>query len=185
MRRLVLLAGLLLPAACASPTLPAAVDALIGKPGVVTLVNLHPDEPRARLFSVNYQQDGLIPVCTPVTLLERNAKRLVFRNDATGRTYEYYHHKAVGSFGDHLARTFGTECPRAALDALPALDRRGVAHGKALVGMTKAGVRFAMGDPPPHATPSLDGHRWVYWTNRFNKRAVLFDENGLVLAIED
>jgi hypothetical protein len=42
-----------------------------------------------------------------------------------------------------------------------------------------------MGYPPPHATPLLDGNRWIYWTNRFNRIAVLFDDRGLVLAVEN
>jgi len=178
---------LLLVAACASPPPPPhPFDALIGRSGVVTLTDLHPDEPRSRLFAINYQQAGLMPVCSPVTLLERNAKRLVFRNDASGKTYEYYHHEAVREpFGDHLARYFGTECPRKELDALPKIDREGVRLGKAMVGMSKRGVVFAMGYPPPHVTPSLDADRWFYWTNRFNKVAVLFDEGGRVLAIEN
>lgn len=182
MRALVL--TLLLVAACTSPP-PHAFDALIGRSGVVTLVTLHPDEPRSRLFSVNYQQAGLIPVCTPVTLLERNRKRLLFRNDANGKTYEYVHHEIIGEdFGDHLARFFGPACPRQELDALPALDRQGVRAGRALVGMTRRGVVLAMGYPPPHATPSLEASRWIYWTNRFNKLAVLFDERGIVLVVE-
>lgn len=179
---------LLVLAACASPPPPAAhpIDALIGAPNVVTLTNLHPDEPRSRLFAVNYQQAGLIPVCTPVTLLERNAKRVLFRNDATGKTYEYYDHEAAGEpFGDHLARYFGTACPRAALDALSELDRRGVARGRAFVGMSRQAVVLAMGYPPRRATPSLDAERWVYWTNRFNRVAVEFDETGHVLAVEN
>ena len=36
---------------------------LVGASGVYTLVNLHPDEQRHRLYSVNYQQSGLIPRC--------------------------------------------------------------------------------------------------------------------------
>ena len=177
----------LLLVACSSPPPPPhAFDALIGSAGVVTLTNLHPDDPRSRLFAVNYQQAGLIPVCSPVTLVERNAKRLVFRVDATGRTYEYYHHELIREpFGDHLARYFGTACPRKAIDALPELDRQGITHGKPFVGMSKQGVIFAMGYPPPHATVSLEANRWIYWTNRFNKLAVLFDDNARVIAIEN
>jgi len=172
--------------ACASPPLPHAFDALIGRAGVVTLTNLHPDEPRSRLFAVNYQQAGLIPVCSPVTLLERDRKRLVFRSDASGKTYEYYYHELIREpFGDHLVRYFGMKCPRAALDALPEIDRRGVAHGKPYIGMSKQGVTLAMGYPPPHVTPSLEADRWIYWTNRFNKLAVVFDESGHVIAVEN
>jgi hypothetical protein len=172
--------------ACASPPPPHAFDALIGQTGVVTLTNLHPDEPRSRLFSINYQQAGLIPVCSAVTLLERSKKRLVFRVESTGKRYEYYYHEAIREpFADHLARYFGTRCPRAAIDQLPELDRRGIRLGQALIGMTKAGVVFALGYPPPHATPSLDADRWLYWTNRFDKLAILFDEQGRVLAIQN
>jgi hypothetical protein len=51
--------------------------------------------------------------------------------------------------------------------------------------MTKPGVVFALGYPPPHVTPSLEADRWTYWTNRFNKLAILFDEKGSVLAIQN
>jgi len=171
--------------ACASPPPPHAVDALIGSPGVVTLTNLHPDEPRSRLHAANFQQAGLIPVCSEVALLERNKERLVFSVNATGKRYEYYHHKAAGEpFPDHLLRYFGTACPRAQLAALDKLDQEGVKQGKALPGMTKQGVVFALGYPPPNVTPSLDADRWIYWTNRFNRRAVVF-ESGRVLVVED
>ena len=49
--------------------------------------------------------------------------------------------------------------------------------------MTKAGVRFAMGFPPPHVTPSLDAKRWIYWTNRVNRIAVEFDAHDRVIGV--
>jgi hypothetical protein len=171
--------------ACTSPPPPHAVDALIGSPGVVTLTNLHPDEPRSRLHAANFQQGGLIPVCSEVALLERTQERLVFSVNATGKRYEYYHHKAAGEpFADHLMRYFGTACPRDQLAALDPRDREGVKQGAALPGMTKQGVVFALGYPPPHVTPSLEADRWIYWTNRFNRKVVVF-EGGRVLVIED
>src|SRR5205814_6267509 len=42
---------------------------LVGAPGVVTLVNLHPDDAHKRLSSVNYQLEGLMPACTKVKIL--------------------------------------------------------------------------------------------------------------------
>jgi len=171
--------------ACAGSGPPHAFDAWLGSPGVVTLTNLHPDEARSRLFAVNYQQDGLIPLCSAVALLDRNAERLVFSVAATGRTYEYYYHKAAGEpFPEHLMRYFGTECPRAELAGLAEIDRQGVTQGKALVGMSKPGVVLALGYPPRHVTPSLDADRWLYWLNRFNRMAVVF-RDGRVTAIEN
>ena len=157
---------------------------LLQRPGVVTLTDLHPDEIDNRLYAVNYQRMGLVPVCSQVTLLELTTKRLRFRVEATGQTYEYLYHKAASEpFQDHLARYFGYECPPA-LQSLNALDKRGVALGKALDGMSKPGVVFAMGYPPPHVNPSLSSNRWIYWTGRFAKVAVVFDDTGHVLAVD-
>src|SRR5262249_59549141 len=50
------IAAALAAAALAAPARAADVAYhLIGAPNVVTLVNLHPDEPHKRLYSVNYQ----------------------------------------------------------------------------------------------------------------------------------
>jgi hypothetical protein len=118
---------------------------LLQRPGVVTL--LHPDEIDNRLYAVNYQRMGLIPVCSQVTLLELTTKRLRFRVEATGQTYEYLYHKAASEpFQDHLARYFGYECPPA-VQSLSALDKRGL----------------AMGYPPPHVNPSLSSNRRSCW----------------------
>jgi len=180
----VLVAGLLLALACAGSGPPPAFDALLGSPGVVTLVNLHPDEARGRLFAVNYQQRGLIPLCSPVVLLERNHERLVFDVTATGRRYEYYFHKAAAEpFPDHLARYFGTSCPPER-DALAGVDLEGVERGVARIGMTKEAVVLAIGYPPRHVTPSLDADRWVYWKNRFNRFVIHFSD-GRVRSIQD
>jgi hypothetical protein len=174
----------LLCLACAGSGPPHAFDALVGSPGVVTLVNLHPDEGRARLFAVNYQQDGLIPLCSPVALIDLDDERLVFEVIATGRRYEYYDHKAAAEpFPDHLARYFGTACPPAR-DTLAGVDLEGVERGVALVGMSKPALVLAIGYPPPHVTPSLDADRWLYWKNRFNRIAISFSE-GQVRAIRD
>ncbi|MCP4691575.1 MAG: hypothetical protein GY859_26250, partial [Desulfobacterales bacterium] len=52
------------------------------------------------------------------------------------------------------------------LGKLSALDRKGVKLGKAFIGMSKKGVRIALGYPSRHRTPSLDANTWVYWKNR-------------------
>jgi hypothetical protein len=185
MRIAVIAFALLLFACPRQPPAPHPFDDLLNRADVVTLTNLHPDEAASRLYATNYQQIGLIPICTRVTLLERNAKRLLFRNEANGKTYEYvYHPSAVEPLPDHLQRYFGTECPQKKLDALDEVDRRGVALGKPITGMTKAGVVLAMGYPPPHVTPSLDANRWIYWLGRFEQEVVVFDDGGRVIAID-
>ena len=176
----------LLFVACASSAPPHPFNDLVGSPGVATLVNLHPDEEQARLYAVNFQREGLIPLCSAVELLDLDSDRLLFRNTATGKTYQYVNHQAAAEpFPAHLARYFGTNCERDSIDAMPEIDRQGVAQGVALVGMSKRGVVLAMGYPPRHVNPSLDSNRWSYWRHRFNRVAIVFDQSGHVTSIEN
>jgi hypothetical protein len=68
------------------------------------------------------------------------------------------------------------------LKSLSDIDQKGIREGKAFVGMTKDGVRMALGYPAVHKTPSLKEDRWVYWTNRFRSVAVTFGPDGRVTA---
>ncbi len=63
------------------------------------------------------------------------------------------------------------------------LDRKGIAEGKAFVGMSREGVMAALGYPAVHRTPSLDSPTYIYWTNRFGTMAVNFDAKGKVASI--
>jgi len=187
--RVFLLALLSAPAlsSCASRGL---VDAhgtnLVGASPVYTLVNLHPDEKRARLYSVNYQQAGLIPLCSEVLLLHLDRDELRFRVVKTQREYEYVYHDVVREpFDRHLLRVFGSHCSVSEREALDATDRAGIAAGKALAGMSKRGVVLAIGYPPPHTTPDLEANAWVYWKSRFDRFSVLFDAHGRVIAVQD
>jgi hypothetical protein len=83
----------------------------------------------------------------------------------------------------HLDRFFGKSCPRGKVDALGAVDKKGIKEGRALPGMTRAGVIFAIGYPPEHATPSLDASAWKYWRNRFATTLIHF-EGGKVAKVQ-
>jgi len=161
-----------------------ATSPLVGAPGVYTLVNLHPDEQRQRLYSVNYQQPGLIPLCSKVKIESLSDKKMTFRLLDQNRDYEYIFHNSLREpLGKHLDRIFGKKCePR--LEAMSEVDRKGIRAGTALPGMTKRGVTLAIGYPPEHATPSLDSDVWTYWKNRFGKMRVHFSA-GKVTEIQD
>ena len=186
MSRLIALVALLLvvlgdrlPVAAADVDYP-----LVGASGVYTLVNLHPDEQRHRLYSVNYQQPGLIPLCSKVKIESVDKSKMKFRLLDGDREYEYIFHNSLRDpIPKHLDRFFGTKCePR--LETLSEVDRKGIRAGTALTGMTKRGVILAIGYPPEHATPSLDGDVWTYWKNRFGKMHVHFSD-GKVVGIRD
>jgi hypothetical protein len=69
------------------------------------------------------------------------------------------------------------------LGHLSQLDRKGISEGKVYEGMTKEGVRIALGYPARHRTPSLESDTWIYWRNRFRTLAVEFGQNGKVSLI--
>jgi hypothetical protein len=70
------------------------------------------------------------------------------------------------------------------MTGLSDIDRKGIEAGRAQKGMTRKGVRMALGYPAPHRTPSLEGRVWTYWKNRFDTKAVEFDETGHVAKIQ-
>ena len=150
---------------------------------VYTQTNLHPDEQRKRLYSINYQQSGFIARCTEVNLLDVSKKKLVF---TVGESkYSYLFHKASGSFDENIKKYFAPSCKKSALRKLNAIDKEGLQAGKVFKGMTRDGVILAIGHPPVHKTPSLDGKRWKYWSSRFNTFDVIFDDSGKVKSIID
>lgn len=68
-------------------------------------------------------------------------------------------------------------------DNLPDIDKKGIKDGKPYIGMTKQGIRIALGYPARHRTASLEADTWVYWRGRFGTRAVDFNESGKVERI--
>jgi len=156
---------------------------LMGGSAVYTLTNLHPDPMNNRLFSINYQQAGFIPRCTPVEITDLKSDVMTFSAD--GSEYTYIFHGASGDFGENITLYFGSSCDENAADSLSEIDREGIAEGKAKVGMSKAGIQLAIGYPPPHQTPSLDADFWRYWQNRFNTFILEFDSSGKVTQIID
>ncbi|MDD9195680.1 hypothetical protein PVK62_07480 [Aliivibrio sp. S3MY1] len=151
---------------------------------VYTLVNLHPDEKRMKLYSVNFQQDGLIPVCTQVNIVDVTNKNLTFKISSTDKQYNLTKHKSSPDFSKYLSHYFGTECNNSKIKKLSALDQKGIKKGVVTEGMTKEGVKYAIGFPPEHKTPDLNSNKWRYWKNRFNTFNVEFKDNKVSNIID-
>src|SRR5690606_6270692 len=147
--------------------------------------NLHPDEARARLYSTNYIQDGLIPVCTPVLIENLSAKRMTFTVQNTGRryTYNFDRRNMREDVQTHVSRYFGPSCAADRIGMLPQADQAGIRDGKVYAGMTREGVVIALGYPPPHAN-TFEADVWKYWKNRFSTFEVYF-VNGIVQGIRE
>ena len=148
---------------------------------VYTLTNLHPDEDRVTLYSGNFQQPGLIPICSEVTFTYADPSYLSFTVAATGREYFYYEHAvAAEPLLVNASRYFGNACPKDKLAKLTPVERKGVEQGVPLKGMSKDAVVLACGYPPKRDTPSLDAKSWRYWSSRMRYFTVDFDARGLV-----
>ena len=159
---------------------------MINSSGVYTLVNLHPDMARSRLYAVNYQMPGIIPLCTEVTLLKASKKQMKFKVNSTGQEFSYLYHRAAGEpLASHLTHFFGRKCNAKKVKGMSAVDQKGIKKGVPLKGMSRDGVVLAMGIPPRHKTPDLNASTWKYWKNRFDTMDVVFGSNGLVSKIVD
>ncbi len=147
---------------------------LTNTPGVVTLTNLHPDMERMRLYSTDYLQNGLIPMCTSVTITSVNAKRMLFTL-STGQRFEYVFDRRTmqEDIATHLDRYFGTDCKKGQIDTMSEIDQQGIREGHVLPGMTRTAVVFAIGYPPSSLN-QMQAPTWTYMKNRFDRLEVIF-----------
>ncbi len=146
---------------------------------------MHPDESYERLYAANFQQPGLIPVCSEVTLVMVFTDKMRFRVNETGKDYWYLDHAAAREpLSKNLSHYFGQSCPQAELDALSDVEKEGVRLGIAKKGMSKQAVILALGYPPPRDTPDLESWVWQYWASHFSYFKVVFDDNGRVERID-
>jgi hypothetical protein len=128
------------------------------------------------------QRHVIVPVNTPVTVWTVRRDLTIVTLDTNKTIYFEFDEERMGMTNEQYINLITSPQP-ANLAGLPAVDRKGVAEGKAYPGMTKEGVRIALGYPAAHKTPSLDGNTWYYWTNRWKPFAVEFDGTGKVSKI--
>lgn len=152
---------------------------------MVALVNLHPDKKRRVLYALNYQLPSMIPMCAKVKIEDISKKEIEFVYE--GMTYRYLWDKHTKNAGQSLEQNFkqyfGASCDNAKVASLSQTDQNGIKTGQPKVGMTKEGILFTMGRPPIHATPSLDGNTWMYWSNKWARKAIDFNDKGVVTQI--
>ncbi|MEM9067251.1 MAG: hypothetical protein AAGE52_02055, partial [Myxococcota bacterium] len=131
---------------------------------LVLQTNLRADA-RGIMSSVQrWSATRVVPVCTPVRILRVSRREIRFEDQA-GNRYRYILHRSTRlPVEEHINRYFGQGCPNT--QQMSAVDQQGIQTGQALPGMTKTGVVLALGYPPEHRTPTLDGPVWTYWGQR-------------------
>jgi hypothetical protein len=119
----------------------------------------------------------IVPVNTPVTIRTVRRGLVIVTQDTNKTIYFEFDEVRMGMSNEQYIDIITSPQP-VNLDSFSAADRKGINAGKAHVGMTKEGVRIALGYPALHRTASLDASTWYYWTNRWRSIAVESDDTG-------
>lgn len=150
--------------------------------------NIHVQEHRHQEYRASYANwtnpgkgHIIVPVNTPVTIGSFNRGFAITTQAGHTILFEY-DDKNMGMSSEQYIALITSPQP-IPLNNLSEIDLKGIKDGKAYVGMTKGGVKIALGYPAVHRTPSLDNNTWIYWTNRFKSIAIEFDEKGIVKKI--
>jgi len=125
----------------------------------------------------------IIPVNTAVVVDgEKKDIRIITQDAQKNTIYLEFDETRMGMINEQYVRLITSPEPTN-LDRLSTVDRKGIKEGKAHQGMSKEGVRIALGYPAVHGTPSLDDNTWRYWTSRWKSMLVEFDASGKVVKI--
>jgi hypothetical protein len=124
----------------------------------------------------------VIPVNTPIQTGRWRGGFYFVTLDTSRRVFfELNQRNALATPREYIALI--TSQSQVSLDGLSDIDRKGIRDGKVYFGMSKDGVRIALGYPAAHRTPSLDADTWTYWRNRHRWMQIHFDGNGKVIRI--
>lgn len=151
-----------------------------------TLTNLHPDPVKRVMYAANYQlQGGMIPVCSDVKLKKVSKKAVVFTWKDIDYTLKWDRSsKKAGIPLKAVSESFfGKTCPSKKIAKMNKVDKEGVKTGIPKVGMSRDAVLIAMGPPPKHANPDLKASTWMYWLNKFKRKAIEFNSKGKVSKV--
>lgn len=126
----------------------------------------------------------IIPPNTPMVVKPSPRGLILERTDNGEKISFIFSKKYMAMDKDaYIDTIFSAE--KVPLDHFSAVDKQGIKSGTAIKGMTKEGVKAALGYPAAHKTPSLNDSEWIFWTNRFGTYAVIFDKNNRVSGTRD
>ena len=131
-----------------------------------------------RIDSTNYKRDYLIPINSPVEIVESDdyAIFFIYQNKLIAMENIARHTKI--DTAKLLERSFKEE--KVDLSMYTPERRAEITKGKIVKGMSKATVLLARGYPPEHKTPDLQSDNWRYWNGKFNSRMFHFEEGKYV-----
>lgn len=133
-------------------------------------------------LTTNYRKGVLVPVNTQVTFLKASSNEIDVEA-LDGRTLKIVNIERYSgvNIDGIFNRTFGKE--KVDLAKFSTAEKENIMAGTVNIGMSKDAVIKALGYPPEHKTPNLEGNEWRYWKNRYGTMLVSFTD-GKVSGIK-
>lgn len=180
---ILLLLGLAVLAGCNKDLKPNQSAASV-QPAQVYYTQFSLFEEKDHFRTTNYRKGILIPINTPVTLQAMGSDEAELRLVDSGRplTIENVQKYTKDEMAIAFSKIAGTT--KVDLNQFTPAERESILAGQVKKGMSKKAVLAAIGYPPQHETPSLEGDKWTYWANLFNRFIVQF-KNGKVENVVD
>jgi hypothetical protein len=190
--RIVLLVIVSLVFVCGQP--PAIAETKIG----YLKNNIHFQEKAARGGQMVYRASyanyvdpgaghGILPINSKVEVSVTRGwrgRRLQIIDINGGRSIDFeYNERNMGMSMDEYSDLI-VSAKKVSLKGLSSVDKKGIREGKVYTGMSRNGVRMALGYPARHKTPNLKYHSWTYWRDRWRTMLVIFNDKGTVQRIQ-
>ena len=154
---------------------------------IYTAYNIWFEKPE-RIWSINYKKGAIIPAGTQVRDVEimttnRRHKAIIFTTVKEKKVFsifwikKYHPGKTIQQFEKSLFTTkkFDDLTSGMSEDEIVAIKK-----GEIVKGMNKKAVLVCYGPPPEHATFRQEHNVWAYWTSKFIRKKIFFDDNGRV-----
>lgn len=156
--------------------LPPTIDPVVGQEYFTRYTFRYEDD---NWPTTNYARGATVPINTKVALVTLGKNSFTIKFVESGTTLK------IENVEKHSKRST-LQVAREMLAAKPtAIDKYGkemeeaIRAGTLRLGMTKTQVLLARGYPPGHETPSLEGDRWKFWSNRFGYLTLVFNDGIL------
>ena len=130
---------------------------------------------------VDSPNSSMIPAGTEVVLGKYRRGFSIAKVEDKKVIHFEFHKQRMGMNLDAYKKLILSDKP-VTFDKMAKVDQEGIKNGVAKVGMTKDGIKAALGYPAAHKTASLDADVWTYWRDRFRMMLVTFKDGKVVTA---
>lgn len=139
---------------------------------------------KGRYLTTNYRRGILLPINSQVILQDITSEKIELEVLPTHVKFRI--ENVEKHTGDSTIQAFAKLFSKNKVDlsVFSEFDKKQIIAGQAANGMSKKAVIAAIGYPPITETPSLESNQWTYWSSRFN-RFIIYFENGYVNRIKD